>query len=266
MFTQKISMDCTYEQYEKYLKDELEKMGYEEGEIISWKQTVLVCNNLRGDNGVVSDIRMCYCKDNKRNYLGKFNAPLFLALAAMTDKSDALGYREYVTRKVDGYLAPNMWGAQKYNHLGYHKSTAEEIMEKFGDKKEQSIEYELNTFIYEWEIKDNIIKQKDMKEKNCSNCKNSSSGMDIDGKFGSCIRAFCQKNGLCVEKPNTHSCDMHEEKNIVYDYIVQRLELVKSGVSVTLTDKTRQCRYEFILDMSYADKLKIGDPFKISFR
>lgn len=257
MFTQKISMDCTYEQYEKYLKDELEKMGYEEGEIISWKQTVLVCNNLRGDNGVVSDIRMCYCKDNKRNYLGKFNAPLFLALAAMTDKSDALGYREYVTRKVDGYLAPNMWGAQKYNHLGYHKSTAEEIMEKFGDKKEQSIEYELNTFIYEWEIKDNIIKQKDMKEKNCLNCKNVSlQGMVFE----------CTKNNLDINKPQIHSCDMHEEKNIVYDYIVQRLELVKSGVSVTLTDKTRQCHYEFILDMGYADKLKIGDPFKISFR
>jgi hypothetical protein len=145
------------------------------------------------------------------------------------------------------------------------------------DKKAKNIMQNVSkAFGVEWEIKEleeslneqgkklldsvyykRIPINKNMEEKNCLNCKNVSlQGMVFE----------CTKNNLDINKPQIHSCDMHEEKNIVYDYIVQRLELVKSGVSVTLTDKTRQCHYEFILDMGYADKLKIGDPFKISFR
>ena len=263
MFTQKISMDCTYEQYKKYLKDELGKMGYCVYYADGCTNGRYIANNYTNNSGEIGVFPDRGKDDFGRTYLGKFNAPLFLALAAMTDKPEG-GYRELwiedVTIIMPVPIFKPSWAIRCDAFQRSRKATVEEIMEKFGDKKEQSLEDALqkasNYFVYEWETKENIIKGKVMEEKNCLNCKNVSiQGMVFE----------CTKNNLDINKPQIHSCDMHEEKNIVYDYIVQRLELVKSGVSVTLTDKTRQCHYEFILDMGYADKLKIGDPFKISF-
>ena len=133
MFTQKISMDCTQEQYEKYLKAELEKMGYG-ASLARWGNDVIV-NNYSSENGLVGNpSRISNKFDNSRTYLGKFNAPLFLALAAMTDKTGTLGYREYVTKEFDGSFGANMWGMQDFCHKGYHKATVSEIMAKFGEQ------------------------------------------------------------------------------------------------------------------------------------
>lgn len=87
MFTQKISMDCTQEQYEKYLKEELLKMGYEEENTSCWddKKNCYISNNY-SLNGTMGNEPYQTAKSEEMNYLGKFNAPLFLALAAMTDK------------------------------------------------------------------------------------------------------------------------------------------------------------------------------------
>lgn len=138
-----------------------------------------------------------------------------------------------------------------YNHFTIKKEYSEAEIRELEESLNEQGKKLLDSVYYK-----RIPINKNMEEKNCLNCKNVSlQGMVFE----------CTKNNLDINKPQIHSCDMHEEKNIVYDYIVQRLELVKSGVSVTLTDKTRQCHYEFILDMGYADKLKIGDPFKISF-
>lgn len=85
MFTQKISMDCTQEQYEKYLKAELEKMGYRfYSEFCNFSfPTITNCYN--NSNDVVNELTIEGRKAFGRTYLGKFNADLFLALAAMTD-------------------------------------------------------------------------------------------------------------------------------------------------------------------------------------
>ena len=83
MFTQKLSMDCSQEQYEKYLKEELEKMGYGlQGYLLA---DAILVNNSNRENGQL--IMLSYNSKNyhSRTYLGKFNAPLFLARAAMTD-------------------------------------------------------------------------------------------------------------------------------------------------------------------------------------
>ena len=94
MFTQRLSMDCTQEQYEKYLKVELEKMGYREAIMTEWRGCSGIVNNLRGNNGAISNVLSADYTQRCRTYLGKFNAPLFLALAAMTDKEEG-GYSEY---------------------------------------------------------------------------------------------------------------------------------------------------------------------------
>ena len=132
MFTQKLSMDCTQEQYEKYLKAELEKMGYEE-KTTYWRYEPSVFTNAAdGISGGMLDICESSKDINSRTYLGKFNADLFLALAAMTDKVEG-GYREYYVKddefysmKENGFLGANGF---------FRKATVSEIMVKFGEKK-----------------------------------------------------------------------------------------------------------------------------------
>ena len=132
MFTQRISMDCTQEQYEKYLKAELEKMGYEE-KTTYWRYEPSVFTNAAdGISGGMLDICESSKDTNSRTYLGKFNADLFLALAAMTDKVEG-GYREYYVKddefysmKENGFLGANGF---------FRKATVSEIMAKFGEKK-----------------------------------------------------------------------------------------------------------------------------------
>ena len=146
MFTQKISMDCTKEQYEKYLKDELLKMGYKEKDVDGsyWADNFVIVNNFV-DLGNVTQISNANKHSNDRHYLGSFNAPLFLALAAMTDKAEG-NYREYVIgvnsgcfykmRKEDKILP-------EYTII--RKATKEEIMARFSDVKiNEKIEYPLD--------------------------------------------------------------------------------------------------------------------------
>ena len=86
MFTQKLSMDCTKEQYEKYLRDDLLKMGYQEKTMYWGRSTLVFTNAANGVTGNMLDIEWGVKEGYGRTYLGSFNAPLFLALAAMTDE------------------------------------------------------------------------------------------------------------------------------------------------------------------------------------
>lgn len=89
MFTQPLSMDCTKEQYEKYLREPLRKLGYKETALSMYEEDwggLLVTNYSSQHNWATCMVRD---RDNEfnngRRDLGSFNAPLFLALAAMTD-------------------------------------------------------------------------------------------------------------------------------------------------------------------------------------
>lgn len=133
MFTQRISMDCSKEQYEKYLKEELLKMGYEETLMTGWYCCAGIVNNLCGDSGSLSNVQGSDFTQRGRTYLGKFNAPLFLALAAMTDRKYG-GYGEWWV-----YRNGVNWDKQNANNLyansDWRKATVSEIMAKFGDKE-----------------------------------------------------------------------------------------------------------------------------------
>ena len=138
MFTQKISMDCTKEQYEEYLKDELLKMGYKEMSINTWdcQEYQYISNSYAGFNGGLGNIFKYDLEERNRTYLGSFNAPLFLALAAMTDNPMG-NYGEYVVGKLSGgfyRMIDKDCLHPTYNAI--RKATKEEIMAKFGSNKE----------------------------------------------------------------------------------------------------------------------------------
>ena len=127
-------MDCTKEQYEKYLKDELLKMGYNDDSVLFWGSEDIIMNNASGDMGV-----LCVCTSGSklnydRTYLGSFNAPLFLALAAMTDSERVFGYGEWAKQKKgNDYQVPT----EGVNCNPYwRKATKEEIIERFNNNKE----------------------------------------------------------------------------------------------------------------------------------
>ena len=132
MFTQKISMDCTKEQYEKYLRDELLKMGYE-GRTGHWEQNDVISNNHNSKHGLVGNTYSYNRNTVNRTYLGSFNAPLFLALAAMTDSERVFGYRELAKQKNGNVFKLPQVG-ENYNPY-WRKATKEEIMEKFGNEE-----------------------------------------------------------------------------------------------------------------------------------
>ena len=135
MFTQRLSMDCTKEQYEKYLKEELLEMGYE-GRTGHWEQNDVISNNHNSKHGLIGNTYSNNRNTANRTYLGPFNAPLFLALAAMTDKAEG-NYGEYVVGKLSGRFY-RMSGKEcldpKYDVI--RKATKEEIMAKFGEKED----------------------------------------------------------------------------------------------------------------------------------
>lgn len=129
MFTQKISMDCTKEQYEKYLKDELLKMGYKEDWIFVWERRDNQFIRIDGKN--VGTIHIDNLEQHY-TYLGSFNAPLFLALAAMTDKAEG-NYGEYVVGLKTGRfyrMKGDEWILPEHKHI--RKATKYEIMAKLG--------------------------------------------------------------------------------------------------------------------------------------
>ena len=160
MFTQAISMNCTKEQYEKYLKDELLKMGYKKISINSWdcQKYQYISNNYMGGNRGLGTIHRDNLEVYNRTYLGSFNAELFLALAAMTD-SPMGNYGEYWTcisnnryftegdiYKCIGFyydksrkfydIEDNENGAKIEQLFKYfRKATKEEIMAKFGNEE-----------------------------------------------------------------------------------------------------------------------------------
>ena len=133
-FTQKISMDCTKEQYEKYLKEELLKMGYKEDNVSWWDDDDnKYITNYYSANGKFGNINRGDLSADDTRYLGSFNPELFLALAAMTDSERIFGYREWAKQKNGNDFQLPLKGENCNPY--WRKATKEEIMTKFGKDK-----------------------------------------------------------------------------------------------------------------------------------
>ena len=166
MFTQKISMDCTKEQYDKCLKDELLKMGYDLGGAWGWHPSAnTLTNSYNGNSGVVGCIIDYSKREHSRYYLGGFNADLFLALAAMTDNPNG-NYGEWWVYTSD--KCAKLWTFNKlYKQMGcitkerafiddrgcqngmhpnnkayFRKATIQEIIANFGNKISPTVQIE----------------------------------------------------------------------------------------------------------------------------
>ena len=195
MFTQRISMDCTKEQYEKYLKDELLKMGYREICMGSWDGCGGITNNIDGNNGGVSNIFECDYKNHNRTYLGSFNAPLFLALAAMTDKPEG-NYREYVIGLISGNfyrMGYNEWIQPE--HTLIRKATKEEIIARFS-KTEPDTNYDAaKEFVKDFYDKANNLKV-------AAICDNIHQSANKAKELENAIKLL-RENGYKILKPKT---------------------------------------------------------------
>ena len=171
MFTQKILMDCTREQYDKYLKDELLNMGYDLGEAWGWQPSVNTLTNIYNKyTGIIGCIRDCNRKVYNKEYLGKFNADLFLALAAMTDNPNG-NYGEwwvYTSDKCDSQWTFNKLykqigdvtkecafidnegyqnGMHPFNKDYFRKATIQEIIANFGNKISPTVQIESTKYM-----------------------------------------------------------------------------------------------------------------------
>lgn len=136
MFIQKISMDCTKEQYEKYLKEELLKMGYVEVGLSYWGGDNDYITNYFESEGTVGNINEEDIRTDDVTYLGEFNAELFLALAAMTDKPEG-NYGEYIIGLSTSRLYRMDEGDRILpEHTYIRKATKEEIMAEFKPSQE----------------------------------------------------------------------------------------------------------------------------------
>lgn len=136
MFNEKISMDCTEEQYQKYLKKELVKIGYEED--IFGSSLPIIVNNINGRNGVCGGAFSEKKHNHNRIYLGKFNAPLYLALAAVTDgdtygRWKILNGTMFVRREETGNGYTYKDGTKvTVSMINSYWATTEELLEHFG--------------------------------------------------------------------------------------------------------------------------------------
>lgn len=93
-FITPVSMECTEDQYLKYLKEPLKKMGYKEEDIADFPKFPILVNNYNGNLNYLGNISD-YRKDkNNRYFIDNFNPELFLALASMTNNPEG-NYGEY---------------------------------------------------------------------------------------------------------------------------------------------------------------------------
>lgn len=158
-FTQPVSMKCTEEQFNKDLKSELEKIGYIDKTVEWCDFDGYLCSN--SYNNLISNFSYGFIDRNNRFYIDHYNAELFLALAAMTDKEDG-NYGEYwkcikvpdssfTINKLYKQHTDNItnWsnfidnnghknGCNKLNKQHFTKATKEEII-NFFTKKETMI-------------------------------------------------------------------------------------------------------------------------------
>lgn len=115
MFTQRISMSCTQVQYEEHLKEELIRMGYKKVYLQNWKSNPYIVNNFLYILGDIGNTCLSNKHIGERIDLGEFNAPLFLARAAMTDEQYG-GYGEYW--KFTGETTTNWTNGKLYKANG----------------------------------------------------------------------------------------------------------------------------------------------------
>ena len=113
-------------------------MGYKFGNHFDCRNKIIV-NDYCQVIGHIGITTLTARKNGGRQYLGAFNAPLFLALAAMTDNRKITTYGEWLVFRCTKTKSIQFWQknidkSSQYN-AGWCKATKGEIMAKFGEDK-----------------------------------------------------------------------------------------------------------------------------------
>ena len=166
-FIQPVSMPCTKEQYEEFLKEPLLRMGYKEESTFRWGSVdcQFVATNYDDVPSFCGNITKESRSYKRRFYIETFNPELFLAIAAMTDEEYGIPGEYWTYRgtsnqdwthgevyksahKVsEGQFAVNdkgvLDGYRTNNREAFRKSTLEELVEQLIKQENSRQEMEI---------------------------------------------------------------------------------------------------------------------------
>lgn len=136
-----------------------------------------------------------------------------------------------------------------YNHFTIKKEYSEAEIRELEESLNEQGKKLLDSVYYK-----RIPINKNMKEKNCLNCKNVSlQGMVFE----------CTKNNLDINKPQTHSCNMYEENVETLNIIIRNVKLNGSMIEITLFDLDNEKDICTLLaPRGNANKFIVGEKFK----
>src|SRR5690606_10197863 len=80
-----VSMPCTEEQYNRDLKEGLEKLGYEKMEALSGTPKQIICTQYSEANNHVAITTINNRHNKNRHFIPEYNPELFLAIAGMRE-------------------------------------------------------------------------------------------------------------------------------------------------------------------------------------
>ena len=154
-FAQPVSMPCTEEQYNRDLKDGLEKLGYEQAyELRRWEEYSMITtkyDNVSNYYGLVGEQA---AKERGRHFIDHFNPELFLAIAGMREGEEVhVGEWMITKRKFNPWGHPYKKGQLvkckdlkgggtsgsfvkvKPSHSNWRKATLSELINHFKKEK-----------------------------------------------------------------------------------------------------------------------------------
>jgi len=161
-FTTPIAMKCTKEQFDG-IKDRLVEMGYKlydcRLQTNGWNY---ITNSDSGDLGCICSTSEAYNEQYNRTVFETFNPDLFLALAAMTDKTDGIKgeWWRYTDDMHDPIVDQKYLGEFTVPNMSWRKATAQEIIEHF-EKKENagSLEFTVKVDIDAEKVAEDIFRK-----------------------------------------------------------------------------------------------------------
>lgn len=128
-FTQAVSMPCSVEQFNNFLKKPLEKMGYNINPSFNFSDSedLVLVNNFAGDMGDLINLLMGARTNHSRYFIESFSSNAFLALAAMTDSPSPRYGELYLDKKERVCVGSNNTNLALFDYT--RKLDREEILD-----------------------------------------------------------------------------------------------------------------------------------------
>lgn len=160
-FTQPVSMQCSQEQFERDLKEPLEKLGYKQKSPLILDGEDYLTTNYAYNNDYFTFLKHNFIKDNGRHFINHYNPQLFIALASMSNEPNGIvGEWFRSAMYCDSLLKMKRDNSQSFKSSnGWRKPTKEELIAHFTKKecKEQESTMEKFNILSDINIKLNDL-------------------------------------------------------------------------------------------------------------